>query len=1316
MKILLRLLLALGWCVAATATPAAMAAAMAAPTATPAAATTPDPAPSASHPLVRVIVNHFVLPGKLDRLARFAAEAGVDLQAVRVETAPGDAAAWVNGADLVILDTPRPADLAQVRQALGSALSDSGVSWLRVGGGPPAFERLDPTHGRRLAAYYANGGESNLRRLAAYIRAWKSGGDAEAIPAADPLPKSGVYHPAASAPFSRVEDYLAWGGGRWPAGAPRVAFAFHVSSLSSMQTGVLDALIAGAEARGLAPLAFWFDAADPSALRSLLEPAAPAALVNLHHMQNGAARRAEFESLDVPALQTLGYRDGDAEAWRRAASGVMQHLVAPVLAAAERWGMSDTLVIEVVENGEPVPLPEQTALLLDKAAALAALRAAAPADKRLALMVWNYPPGEKNLSASNLNVPRSLERLTAALAAAGYDVPPTDEARLIALGQAMLGGLYRPATLDRLAADGLAAAFPVARYRQWLATVPDAVRDAVTARWGRPEDHWAVRMIDGAAHFVIPRAQLGKLTLLPQPPRGGAPGHAYHDAKAAPDHYYLAVYLYLREAVAAHALIHFGTHGTQEWTPGKDRGPWAFDFTALTAGAMPVFYPYIQDNVGEAIQAKRRGRAVTVSHQTPAFAPAGLYDELRDLHVLIHEYGQLDDGAARDRTADHIRAAATAAGVDGDLGWDAGRATADFSGYLAALHDHLHELASHAMPLGLHGFGEPAAPEHRLATVMQQLGEPFYQRLGVDPHEVFADDFTALKETVPYRLLHSHLREGAPTDTVADPELRALLERARQLDRHLADPQEVEALLSGLAGGFIRPGPGGDPVRNPDVPSGRNIAGFEADKIPTRAAYEAGGEAFAKLLAAYQAEHGGATPDKLAFSLWSSEAMRHLGVLESQALHALGLRPLWDGGGRVVGLEIIPAAALGRPRIDVVFQATSVYRDQFDGFMRLLADAVARLARLEEPDNAVARHSADTARRLTDLGLTPERAAELAVLRLFSNQPGDYGAGLGDAVLDSAHWEREEALADAFLDRLQYAYGAREWGTRLPEEVGNLFAENLRGVKAAVLARSSRLHGVLSTDHPFEYLGGLALAVRRVDGASPALYVADLRDAQAKVTGAARFLADELRARYLNPHWIGAMQAEGYAGTLEIVKTANNLWGWQVTAPETVRADQWRAVHDVFIRDSRQLGLNQWFEQHNPTAQAQVIERMLEAVRKAYWDADERTRRELAERWLALAEEHGVTAGAAATREFIADIAAGYGLGTKADAADQPEAQPEAQVVRGMEMTPVPTAAAGDAAAWRIWAALALLMLPALGGALRQTVANRRFSSLGTVS
>src|SRR5690606_28760030 len=134
----------------------------------------------------------------------------------------------------------------------------------------------------------------------------------------------------------------------------------------------------------------------------------------------------------------------------------------------------------------------------------------------------------------------------------------------------------------------------------------------------------------------------------------------------------------------------------------------------LAVGNVPVFYPYIQDNVGEALQARRRGRAVIVSHQTPPFAPSGLYDELRDIHHLVHDYMQLDEGAVRDRTAGEIADAAIAAGMHADLGWTEDAVRQDFGAFLPLLHDHLHELARTAMPLGLHTFGEPAKPDHRL--------------------------------------------------------------------------------------------------------------------------------------------------------------------------------------------------------------------------------------------------------------------------------------------------------------------------------------------------------------------------------------------------------------------------------------------------------------------------------------------------------------------------------------------------------------------------------------------------------------------------
>ena len=1081
--------------------------------------------------------------------------------------------------------------------------------------------------------------------------------------------------------------------------------------------GGVDALVARSEAAGLVPIVFWFDGNDPQGLTKIVRPARIDALVNLTHMMNGTARSAEFRDLDIPVIQTTGFREGGAKEWVAAASGIPMRTAAVFLAGPEGWGMTDPIVLTVVEDGAEVPLPVQIDALVGKLKRLALLRRKPAAKKNLALMFWNYPAGEKNLAASNLNVPMSLAAITAALAQAGYDVAPITEKEMIAAGQAMLGGLYRSVPLEDLLARDLAAALPVADYSRWLASLSPAKRHAFS-HGGAPEKHWAVRDVNGVPSFVIPRLKRGRLVVMPQMPRGADAGAHYHDTAAAPDHLYMAAYLYLREQEGADAIVHLGTHGTQEWLPGKDRGLAADDDPFLAVGDVPVFYPYIQDNVGEALQARRRGRAVTISHQTPPFAPSGLYDELRDIHHLIHEYGQLDEGAVRERTAGAIADAAVAADMHADLGWTEDAMRQDFDGFLAVLHDHLHELARTAMPLGLHSFGEPAAPEHRLSTIMQQLGQPFYDAVGAGTDELFVDDFSALKETAPYTTLRRYLREGADR-AAADQPLRELLESADALEANLAAPGEIEALLAGLEGRFVAPGSGGDPIRNPDVKSGRNLFAFEPDRIPTKAAYEAGAAAFDQLVATFRAEHDGAFPRKIAFSLWSSEAIRHLGVTEAQVLHALGLRPVWDEGGRVRALEIVPAVELGRPRVDAVVQVTSVYRDQLDGFMRLLAEAIDRIAALDEPDNPIAANSARMAAVLERNGLAPAQARDQANLRIFSNAPGSYGSGMPHMALDSTTWDDDAVLAERFLDGTRFAYGAHVWGEAA--QGTNLFAEQLRGAQAAIMSRTSNLHGVLSTDHPFEFLGGLSLAIRHLDGAAPSLYVSDLRDATAaKTTPLARFLADELRVRALNPHWIEGMKAEGYAGTLEMLNAANNLFGWQVVDPSTVRADQWQAMFDTYVADTRDLGLNDYFEAHNPTAQAQLMERMVEAIRKGYWDAAEETRMQLAERWQELAAAHGVNVGAAPTKDFVAQMAAGFGLAAAASpengGKDRPETDAPAaanapQPVAGQVLEAVPPAAGAAQGAWRLLLALcAMLGLVLVGAGIQWRANAHRFN------
>ncbi|WP_407700534.1 cobaltochelatase subunit CobN [Steroidobacter gossypii] len=1275
----------------------------------------------AAEPVVRVVADESVLAGRLERLQAIAAQADVELEWAYLGRLPSAPDLWIGAADLLIIEAPLQSARQRVEERIGGALQRSRVPRIEATTRREAFSGLPEQPGQTLIEYYRNGGEANLRNFFAYFRAWQTKQDTSKVPAPLIVPPHGYYHPDAPQLFMRLQDYEQWGKERWKSGAPRVAFAIHASAFGTLQTQVIDAVIRRSEVLGQMPLAVWFDSEDPDALKKTVLPARADVLINMQHMGNGRARMREIELLDIPVLQTLNYRDGDSEHWLQATSGAPSRLVAPFIAVYEIWGMSDPLVIAAVKDGELAPMSAQVDAVLRKAAALAALRRTPPSEKRLALMFWNYPQGEKNFSASNLNVPRSLQSLTRALSAAGYDIPETTEQQAIETGQALLSVLYHHDRLDELLRKDLAGLLPVKRYQDWLASLPSSVRSELLQRWGDPLSNWAVREVRGEKQFVIPRWQLGKLMLMPQMPRGGEPGAGYHDAALPPDHLYLAAYLYLRDSTP-HALIHFGTHGTQEWLPGKDRGLSVNDYPLLAIGDLPVFYPYIQDNIGEALQAKRRGRAVLISHQTPPFAPSGLYKELADIHTLLHEYIQLDPGPVRDRTADNMRQLIVEHSFHKDMDWSEQAMRENFDAFLDAFHDHLHGLARQSVPLGLHTLGVSPSPEHRVSTVIQQLGDDFakaatsqmqavHAAMGhaMTGNEAFATGGSQLAQTPPYQLLQRHVRDRVPATEIADATLRKFVERAVQLDRHLATNNELTALLHGLAGRLVLPGPGGDPVRNPDVPNGRNLYGFEPDKLPTRSAYEAAETALNALIEDFRGKHDGAAPTKLAFSLWSVEAMRHMGVTEGQVLHAMGLRPRWDEGGRVTALDIIPATELRRPRIDAVVQVTGAYRDQFEGFMRLLADATERLSRLDEPGNVIAKNTRAATASLRKQGLDATKAQRLAAVRLFGNQAGDYGVGLADAVLDSTAWNDDAPLAEQYLDRLQYAYGSQDWGTAIAGV--NVYAEQLKGVQAAVLSRSSNLYGLLTGDDPFQFLGGLSLAVRHINGNSPELYISDQRRPQGRIASAASFLAEEMRTRYLNPQWIKPMQQEGYAGTLEIVDTLNNLWGWQALDPSTVRADQWQSMHDVYVMDKHQLDMKRWFEQHNPTAQAQILERMLEAIRKGYWDAAEQTRREIAERWQELADR-GLATGAAETREFAQEMAAGFGLqpGVTTQRATTPSASPaQTETVRGQVMQET-TAADVDEPLWRVWLALLALVLCFVGGGahqLRQSLPTR---------
>jgi cobaltochelatase CobN len=1029
-------------------------------------------------------------------------------------------------------------------------------------------------------------------------------------------------------------------------------------------------------------------------------------LVNTFLGVNPDARKAWHRAMGVPVINMLSYRQGTRADYLRDTVGVSSFNLPFALTNAEYIGLQDPVVVSANEGGELVPLPEQVDLLAGKAVNLARLQSTPNAGKRLALFFWNHPPGEKNQGASNLNVPRSLEHLVQRLRAEGYAIDAASEADIIAAVAAMLRPSYRSGTLGELMKTPHWDFLPLAAYERWLQGLPAEVRERITAFWGAPaKSPWVVRH-QGQQGFVIPRLKLGRLVVLPQPMRSEtAAGHhdekkLFHDTKVPLNHFYLATYLWAREQHAAHAIVHFGTHGSQEWTPGKERGLWAYDDPNLLVGNTPVVYPYIVDNIGEALHVKRRGRGVIVSHQTPAFAPAGLPEDFVRINDLIREYQSLDSGLVKDNNRKLIVAQAVKMNIHKDLQWKVADLERGFDKFLRALEDYLEDLGAAQQPLGLHTLGLDAERAHLVSNVMQMLGQPLYEATGVkNAKAAFRGGYQDLPQSPPYRFVEDWVFSERPLRELDDVPLRLLAEKGRRFLVTLRAAWEVEGVLQGLSARWIDPSYGGDPIRNPDaLHTGRNMYGFDPARIPTRAAYEAGKEAVQALIQSYQAEHG-KFPEKLAFSMWSTETLRHLGMLEAQVLYAMGARPRWDEGGRVVGMEVIPLQELGRPRIDTVISLTGLYRDQFPNVMERFNEAIQLLAAQPEPrgQNFVRANTERIEAALRQQGVAAQDAREFALTRIFGNESGDYSTKLTDASLASGMWEEGDGkLEKLYLSRMSWAYGPNtaHWSRKLADPAGreiNTYAEHLRGTSAAVFSRSSNLRGLLDTDHPFEYLGGISMAVKHLDGKNPQLYISNMRDpSRARLQTAEKFMATELRSVYQHPNWMKEMMKEGYSGTLQMLNTVNNFWGWQVMDRNVVRDDQWQEFHETYVNDRHRLGTRAWFEKNNPTALAQVAERMLEAIRKDYWKADERTRRELVATYQDLAARHDVHTSNDTFKAYVAELAQGFGIGPRPapaapgapaarppQAAVQPEPPPPQQqpapppVVRGQELREV---------------------------------------------
>ena len=529
--------------------------------------------------------------------------------------------------------------------------------------------------------------------------------------------------------------------------------------------------------------------------------------------------------------------------------------------------------------------------------------------------------------------------------------------------------------------------------------------------------------------------------------------------------------------------------------------------------------------------------------------------------------------------ADEIRRQAEDLGMVKDLGLELGTGAQIEHDTLHAIEDYLIELRGQDIPYGLHAFGRTPEPEMRASTVDAIVS--------VD-RDLLPNDATVLASDMERRIVES-------------------------------GPRELDHLLHALDGGYVPAGNGGEPIRNPDAyPTGKNFYGIDPDKVPKPAAWTVGVFLADRMLRDHVAEHG-RYPEKVSFVIWGTETLRHEGVLESQIFHLLGTRPVWDARGKVVDVEVVPARELGRPRVDIVI--ASAAEGMFNNVTRLMDEAVQRVKVLDEAENFVRRHYLATRTALIDRGYAEEDADRRAGVRIFDEPPGTYNLNTSRIAAASGTWDSDRPMADEYLSKMGHGYGNGFWG----EPMEDVFRLALSGTEKVVHSSSTMLYGALDNDDFFMYMGGLAAAVRSIDGESPQMVVTNTRDpGQPEMTGIDKFLGAEFRTRYVNPTWIEGMQREGYAGAGEMRAFVEYLWGWDATVPETVDDAMWQESFAVYVEDRHDLDLKAFFDEHSPHAYQDITGRMVETVRKGYWAADDATTERLLREHVESVAAHGV--------------------------------------------------------------------------------------------
>ncbi|MDE7547688.1 cobaltochelatase subunit CobN [Acetobacter fabarum] len=1027
-------------------------------------------------------------------------------------------AVWAREQAVPVVFLPGHAGCGVVDQPVGGLVDDARLAELSYG--------VQATQRQRLNGFFAQGGPANMAAALRLMSALAGRGkDDDTKP--EPLPTWGIYR-----------TYPAAGGVE---GCSVVLVVYRAHLQASDMAGV-ERLAEVLAAQGCT-LAVLFvtslkDNDVAQGVAAYLRGTKPDVVLNATCFSaRGGQGSSPLDAADAPVLQVL--QPGCTQVlWAKSARGLGRSDLAMQVVLPELDGTIATFPISFRREAAPglpaqrVAYEEGIAMVAARAMAWARLRRAPVEQKQVGIVLSDYPgagleQGSAHVAhAVGLDGFASLHNIVEHMQQQGYRV----------------GELPVPTAQElarRMAQSPPQAVLSLADYKALSAELPMDFMATIADAWGQPEQDAAVK--DGVFHLRY--LTLGNITLAVQPDRGKTAERkaTYHDPDQPPCHAYVAFYLWLRRIQKLDALVHLGTHGTLEWLPGKVTALSPFCAPAVLVGAMPVIYPFIVNNPGEAAAARRRLGAVTIGHMTPPVMQASLSGEMQELERLIDEYAEADglDPRRGALLRADILERATRTGVLAESGVRPGEL--DETEALARLDAYLCDVKDLQIRDGLHVFGKTAP---RCTALVQTIA----QACGRSEDQPFVADVT---------------------------------QRIQQ-----CGTAEMHALLGALAGQPVAAGPAGAPTRGRiDVlPTGRNLFTVDPRALPTPSAVVLATRMEQVLLTRHLQEHGESLT-RLVMDMWGSASLRTGGEDLALALRLMGVEVQRTAStGHVCGFEVIPLPVLDRPRVDVTLRISGLFRDAFAEQIALFDQAVSAVAARREPDdwNPLAAQAR---------GLEGE-ARQRATARIFGAAAGTYGTGVEEYLLHGT-WHNREELGAAWLEGSSWMYGGGRDGTRDQAALSALLGR----AETVLHVQDNAETDLLESPDIAAHEGGLAAASHMAGGAPAVLHGDTSRPQSPRLRGTADEVARIVRGRLANPQWIKGMQQHGYAGVAELARGLDALHGFAATMPQ--RFDpQFDLVFAATLGNAECDG---FLQKANPAAREAMRQRFREAMRRGLW-------------------------------------------------------------------------------------------------------------------